>query len=166
MSQLSLILLSALLGCFVAGGAAGVLPSVNARITVVQDIHAFVAQHPGLKLQPMEKHLVEGKARDAGSQTLRYNLGARMQGDSLVAQGADTFSYPQPQDVSMQLTYPENGAGAIVTYVQLLCTQDSDDGTAYVVAGGIGQRYISIVLEASSTRNFSYQAQYYGQKDN
>ncbi|KAH8323795.1 hypothetical protein KR067_001027 [Drosophila pandora] len=157
MSQLSLILL----GCLVASGAASVLPST--RILVVKDIKEFAVQHPGVHLQAMEKEVVPSKAREAGSLTVRYNLGARIGGDRLVAQGADTFNYSQLQDVSLQLTYPESGTGAIVSYVQILCTQDDSDGSAYVIAGGIGQRLISIVLEAKNTRNFSYHVEYYGQ---
>ncbi|KAH8362453.1 hypothetical protein KR200_011218 [Drosophila serrata] len=165
MSKLSLILFTAaaLLGCFVAQGSAGTLPVDSSarqhQIKVVKDIRAFVAQHPGVQLQRMEKQT------RVGSQVVRYNMGARIPGDQLVAQGADHFEYPRSQDVSMQLTYPEEGTGAIVSYVELVCTQDSNDGSAYVVAGGIGQRFISIVVEASNTRNFSYQAQYYGVRD-
>ncbi|KAH8250660.1 hypothetical protein KR038_010757 [Drosophila bunnanda] len=165
MSKLSLILLAgaALLGCLVAQGAAGTLPVDSGarqhQIKVVRDIRAFAAQHPGVQLHRMEKQT------RVGSQVVRYNMGARISGDQLVAQGADTFEYPRSQDVSMQLTYPEEGTGAIVSYVEFVCTQDSNDGSAYVVAGGIGQRFISIVLEASNTRNFSYQAQYYGLKN-
>ncbi|XP_016986638.1 uncharacterized protein LOC108049819 [Drosophila rhopaloa] len=162
MSKFSLILLTALLGCLVSGGAAGKIRVDSSEIRVVKDIHVFASQHPGLRIQALEKEIVPGKAR-AGSQTVRYNLGARIPSDRLVAQTADAFEYPQAQDVSLQLTYPEQGAGAIVSYVELLCTQDSSEGTAYVVAGGIGLRFISIVLEASNTRNFSYQVQYYGQ---
>ncbi|XP_043659805.1 uncharacterized protein LOC122624362 [Drosophila teissieri] len=161
MSKLSLFLLAALLGCLVSGGAAGKIRVDSAGIRVVHDIHAFAAQFPGLQVQPMEKEIVPGKAR-VGSQTVRYNLGARIPGDALVAQTADTYEYQRAQDVSVQLTYPESGTGAAVSYVELLCTQDSSEGTAYVLAGGIGQRFISIVLEAQNTKYFSYQASYYG----
>ncbi|KAH8367828.1 hypothetical protein KR084_003291 [Drosophila pseudotakahashii] len=188
MSKYSLILLSALLGCLVSGGSAGALRVDSNEIRVVRDIHVFAAQHPGLRIQPMDKHIVPGKAR-VGSLTVRYNLGARisseshtkhtlchnhrlltfssgiLSGDTLVFQTADTFEFPRNQDVSVQLRYPEKeeASGAALSYVELLCTQDDYDGTAYVVAGGIGQRYISIVLEAKNTKNFSYQALYYGQ---
>ncbi|EDV46599.1 uncharacterized protein LOC6550162 [Drosophila erecta] len=161
MSKLSLFLLSALLGCLVSGGAAGKIRVASTGVRVVSDIHEFAAQHPGLQIQQMEKELVPGKAR-AGSLTVRYNMGARIPGDALVAQTADTYEYPRAQDVSLQLTYPEKGKGAAVSYVELVCTQDSNEGTAYVVAGGIGQTLISIVVEAKNTKNFSYQAQYYG----
>ncbi|XP_017041905.1 uncharacterized protein LOC108088569 [Drosophila ficusphila] len=164
MCKFSLILLSVLLGCLVSGGAAGKIRVDSHEIRVVKDINLFVAQHPGLRVQALDKEIVPGKAR-VGDQTVRYNLGARIPSDRLVAQSADTFEYSRSQDVSLQLTYPESGAGSIVSYVELLCTQDNNDGNAYVVAGGIGQRYISIILEASNTKNFSYQAQYYGMSD-
>ncbi|XP_017074215.1 uncharacterized protein LOC108109926 [Drosophila eugracilis] len=162
MSKFSLILLSALLGCLVSGGLAGKIRVDTHEIRVVKDIKIFAAQHPGLEIQPLEKEIVQGKAR-VGSETVRYNLGARIPGDQLVAQGADVYEFPRSQDVSVQVTYPEAGSGAVVSYVELLCTQDTSDGTAYVVAGGIGQRFISIVLEAFNTKNFSYQASFYGQ---
>ncbi|XP_001354364.2 uncharacterized protein [Drosophila pseudoobscura] len=162
--SLSLCLLIALFGCLAAASPARQLPldsSTLREITVVKNVRLFAAQHPGLKIQRLAKQPATARG---GVESVRYTLGARVTSDSLVAQGADVFSYPASQDVSVQLTYPEEGAGAIVTYVELICTQDNSEGNAYVVAGGIGQRFISIILEASQTRNFSYQAQYYGQK--
>lgn len=82
--------------------------------------------------------------------------------DFLVAQTADAFNYEDTKDVTVQLTYPQAGTGSIVTYVLIHCEADSTDGNAYVVAGGIGQRFISIVLESTKTRSFSYNAQFYG----
>ncbi|XP_016967064.1 uncharacterized protein LOC108035825 [Drosophila biarmipes] len=164
MSKYSLVLLSALLGCLVAGGSAGAIGVDRNEVRVVRDIHIFAAQHPGLRIQPLEKQIVPGKAR-AGSLSVRYNLGSRISSDTLVFQTADTFEFPRAQDISVQLKYPEKDgdSGAALSYVELVCTQDDYDGTAYVVAGGIGQRFISIVLEAKNTKNFSYQALYYGQ---
>lgn len=72
MSQLSLVLLVAL--GLVASGAA------TTRILVVKDIKEFVVKNPGVHLQPMEKQVVPAKAREAGSLTVRYNLGARLGG--------------------------------------------------------------------------------------
>ncbi|XP_068157722.1 uncharacterized protein [Drosophila tropicalis] len=167
MCKLSLLLLLAVFGCLlVSGSQAGRLGSRDAStnevslrdITVVKDVRAFAAKHPGLKMQRLTKH---PEARSS-TQSVRYSLGARISGDRLVAQGADVFTYPSVKDVSLQLTYPESGTGAVVTYVELICSQDNTEGNAYVVAGGIGQRFISIVLEANQTKNFSYQAQYYG----
>ncbi|XP_023176406.1 uncharacterized protein LOC111603160 [Drosophila hydei] len=160
MCKLSLCLLLAVFGCLVADSLAGVVrgADVHRDIIVVKNVRDFVAQHPGLKMQ----RLVKQPAGRANEQSVRYTLGARISGDRLVAQGADVFHYQARKDVSLQITYPESGAGSIVTFVELICTQDNNEGNAYVVAGGIGQRFISIVLEAKQTENFAYQAQYFG----
>ncbi|XP_064538389.1 uncharacterized protein LOC135428366 [Drosophila montana] len=160
MCKLSLCLLVAIFGCLVAQSLAGVArdADIHREIVVVKNVRDFAAQHPGLKMQRLEKQ----PAVRASGQSVRYTLGARVSGDRLVAQGADVYSYPARKDVSLQLTYPESGAGSIVTFVELICTQDNSEGNAYVVAGGIGQRFISIVVEAKQTENFAYQAQYFG----
>ncbi|EDV99594.1 uncharacterized protein LOC6564732 [Drosophila grimshawi] len=160
MCKLSLCLLVAIFGCLVADSLAGVARNgdVQRQIVVVKNVRDFAAEHPGLKLQRLQKQ----PAGRMSGQSVRYTLGARVSGDRLVAQGADVFSYPAQKDVSVQLTYPESGAGSIVTFVELICTQDNSEGNAYVVAGGIGQRFISIVVEAKQTNSFGYQAQYFG----
>ncbi|KAH8386385.1 hypothetical protein KR093_000176 [Drosophila rubida] len=161
MCKLSLCLLVAIFGCLVASSLAGVNRDsyVHRDIVTVNDVRDFVAKHPGLKLQRLERQPVA--ARSAG-QSVRYTLGARVSDDRLVAQTADVFNYAASNDVSLQVTYPENGTGAIVTFVEIICTQDNNDGNAYVVAGGIGQRFISILIEAKQTNTFAYQALYYG----
>lgn len=98
----------------------------------------------------------------------------------MVAQYADTIYYPTLQDVSIQVThpkpikgtsssdaytqvtYPETGSGSVITFVDIHCLQDNADGNAYVVAGGVGERFISIVLEATQTKRFSYNIHYFG----
>ncbi|XP_011177159.1 uncharacterized protein LOC105208808 [Zeugodacus cucurbitae] len=128
------------------------------QITVVKDINEFKKNHPGLALVALKKE--NSKAR-SGS-TVEYKLGGRVQGDSLVAQIADAFVYEEPKDVTVQLTYPQSGTGSIVTYVEISCEADSSAGNAYVIAGGIGQRFISIVLESTQTETFFYSAQFFG----
>ncbi|KAH8295879.1 hypothetical protein KR044_001282 [Drosophila immigrans] len=161
MCKLSLCLLVAIFGCLVAVGSAGVNRDsyVHRDIVVVDDVRDFAAKHPGLQMQRLERQ--PAKARAAGD-SVRYTLGSRISGDRLVAQTADVFNYGSRNDVSLQVTYPEAGTGAIVTYVEIVCTQDNNEGNAYVIAGGIGQRFISILIEAKQTNSFAYQALYYG----
>lgn len=164
---------------------------VDRDIVVVKDVRDFAAKHPGLKLQRMDKQTSLGRSASVSvrytlgsrisgkrfrlalaivflrpevcnAQWTNQIFSMRLSGDRLVAQNADVYSYPARNDVSLQLTYPETGAGAIVTFVEIICTQDNSDGIAYVVAGGIGQRFISVVIEAQQTENFAYQAQYFG----
>ena len=80
----------------------------------------------------------------------------------MAAQFADTIYYPAKKDVSIQVTYPESGTGKVVTSVDINCLQDNHDGNAYIVAGGIGQRFISIVMEAPQTERFTYNIHIYG----
>ncbi|XP_060662494.1 uncharacterized protein LOC132795654 [Drosophila nasuta] len=162
MCKLSLCLLVAIFGCLIAGSLAGVNRDsyVHRDIIVVKDVRDFAAKHPGLKLQRMDRQPVS--ARAAAAQSVRYTLGARITDDRLVAQNADVFNYASSNDVSLQVTYPETGTGAIVTYVEIVCTQDNNEGNAFVIAGGIGQRFISILIEAKQTNSFAYQALYYG----
>ncbi|XP_023298896.2 uncharacterized protein LOC111681371 [Lucilia cuprina] len=128
------------------------------NIQLVQDIKAFIKQHPQLQLIRLNKKMPENHR----SQSVKYTLGNRVSGDRMVGQYADTFFYPAKKDVSTQVTYPETGTGSVVTSVDINCLQDNTDGNAYVVAGGIGQRFISIVLEATQTERFSYNVHIYG----
>lgn len=84
--------------------------------------------------------------------------------DRLVAEEEQQFKYPNLHDVSVQMTYPEKGGqGALITFVEILAEQSSDIGNAYVVSGGIGQRFISMVVEAKQTQFFEFDAKVYGQ---
>lgn len=57
-------------------------------------------------------------------------------------------------DSSIELTL-------ISIYFSLLI-QSTNIGRAYVVSGGIGQRRVSLVIEAQSTLYFSYRASIFG----
>ncbi|KAM7350004.1 uncharacterized protein ACRADG_008702 [Cochliomyia hominivorax] len=128
------------------------------NIELIHDIKEFIKQHPQLKLIRLNKKAPDNHR----SQSVKYTLGNRVSGDRMVGQYADTFFYPAKKDVSTQVTYPETGTGSVVTSVDINCLQDNVEGNAYVVAGGIGQRFISIVLEATQTERFSYNIHVYG----
>uniref|UniRef100_A0A1L8EIX0 Putative secreted protein n=1 Tax=Haematobia irritans TaxID=7368 RepID=A0A1L8EIX0_HAEIR len=126
-------------------------------VKTITDIRAFIAQHPNLHLTRLMK-----KERQNTLQTVKYTLGGRVSGDRLVAQYGDTTFYPAKKDVTTQVTYPATGTGSVVTAVEIHCLQDDNAGNAYVVAGGLGQRFISIVLEATQTERFTYNIHVYG----
>ncbi|KXJ78385.1 hypothetical protein RP20_CCG004765 [Aedes albopictus] len=142
---------------------------IEAKIEIVQDIAAFKAAHPELDVVPLE---VSGSAR----QQIVYTLGNRLSGsysrkcnilifnvgDRLVATSQDGASWATLQDVTLNLRYPQAGTGAVVSYVQVVVNQSSNQGRGYVVSGGVGQRYIQLVIEAYSTSYFQYNAQIYG----
>ncbi|XP_055298548.1 uncharacterized protein LOC129566533 [Sitodiplosis mosellana] len=93
---------------------------------------------------------------------LHYAIGARRSSDRLVASGGQNQSWPQPHNVQIQLTYPSQGYGALVTYVAIVVNQTSSLGQAYVVKGGINQHQITIVVEAYNTNVFNVFAYVYG----
>ncbi|XP_001664091.2 uncharacterized protein LOC5578882 [Aedes aegypti] len=128
---------------------------IDAKIEVVQDIAAFKAAHPELDVVPLEV------ARSTRQQIV-YTLGNRLSGDRLVGTSQDGTSWSSLQDVTLNLRYPQAGSGAVVSYVQVVVNQSSNQGRGYVVSGGIGQRYIQLVIEAYSTSYFQYNAQIYG----
>lgn len=47
-------------------------------------------------------------------------------GDTLVGTSGENNSWSQPRDVVFKLSYPANGTGAIVTYVQIDVNQVSE----------------------------------------
>lgn len=47
-------------------------------------------------------------------------------------------------------------------YILIFFIQSSNMGQARIVGGGIGQRQISIIIEARSTLYFNYRAAIYG----
>ncbi|XP_055601393.1 uncharacterized protein LOC129750164 [Uranotaenia lowii] len=102
------------------------------------------------------------KATKTVGTQLVYTVGKRQVGDRLVATTADSKTYSTLQDVTLNLAYPQSGLGAIVTFAQVVVNQSSNIGKGYVVAGGIGQRFIHLVIEAHSTQYFTYNAQIYG----
>ncbi|KXJ84397.1 hypothetical protein RP20_CCG009866 [Aedes albopictus] len=128
---------------------------IEAKIEIVQDIAAFKAAHPELDVVPLEV------ARN-NRQQIVYTLGNRLSGDRLVATSQDGASWATLQDVTLNLRYPQAGTGAVVSYVQVVVNQSSNQGRGYVVSGGVGQRYIQLVIEAYSTSYFQYNAQIYG----
>ncbi|XP_053681535.1 uncharacterized protein LOC128732315 [Sabethes cyaneus] len=128
---------------------------IEARIEIVKDIAAFQAAHPELELVPME---VSRSPR----QQIVYTVGGRVAGDRLVGTSQDSQSWGTSQDVTLTLSYPQSGTGAVVSYVQVVVNQSSSLGYGFVVAGGIGQRYIQMVIVAYNTIFFNYVAQIYG----
>lgn len=83
-------------------------------------------------------------------------------GDRLVANLSERNQWSQPQDVTFTLTYPKTGLGAVITYVQIDVNQSTNVGRGFVVAGGLGQRNIKVVIEAKGTTYFEQHSQIFG----
>lgn len=131
--------------------------STAVRIDLIDDIEAFRAANANIKVTPLEQI----KSNDVRQQII-YAQGQRIAGDSLVSTNSESKQWPRLQDVTMNLSYPASGVGAVITYVQVIVNQSSNSGKGYVIAGGIGQRFIHLVIEAHSTSYFSYNSQIYG----
>lgn len=129
--------------------------AIEAQVEIVQNIGAFKAANPDVELVPLDI------ARSTRQQIV-YSVGNRISGDRLVATDSNGQSWSSLQDVALTLNYPRSGTGAVVTYVQVVVNQSSNQGRGYITAGGIGQRRITLVIEAYSTNYFNYNAQIYG----
>lgn len=84
-------------------------------------------------------------------------------GDRLVSKLSGRKSWSQPQDIVFTIIYPTSGVGAVITYVQIDVNDQSNDlGRGVIVAGGVGQRNIQLVVEAKSTMFFEHRAAIFG----
>uniref|UniRef100_A0A7G3AZV4 Putative transcription activator mbf2 n=1 Tax=Lutzomyia longipalpis TaxID=7200 RepID=A0A7G3AZV4_LUTLO len=130
---------------------------VSAKIRIVDSISDFKLANPDVQLMKLDSQSVRA------GKTIHYSLGGRVAGDRLVGTSRGSHSWAFPQNIQLSLNYPTNGgSGAVVTYVSIHVNQTSNQGRGYVLNGGIGQRFISIIIEANNTLNFSYNAEIYG----
>jgi len=95
--------------------------------------------------------------------SMKYYIGRRVRGDHLVAFSAKNHSWPRFQDVKTNLSYPTSrGHGKILTHIEIHVNQTSNLGQAYIVRGGIHQRFVTIIVEAYKTLYFNFTATFYG----
>lgn len=134
------------------------LAPIEARIEIVPDIATFKTTNPGIELIPLE-------ITKNTHQQLVYTVGTRVDGDRLVASDSENLSWSTVHGVIMNVRYPQSSSGtpaAVVSYVEVVVDQSSDEGRAYVIEGGVGQRNIAFVVEAHSTTYFNFKAEVYG----
>ncbi|XP_055919891.1 uncharacterized protein LOC129951668 [Eupeodes corollae] len=128
-------------------------------VTIVDDVSKFKDLPAGAKLIPLSQ---SRSTRDA----ILYTLGERKKGDAIVSQASDSLTFKTPQRVVMNFKYPSEGeVTAIITFVQILIEQSNSEGRAYVVSGGIGQRSIEMIVEASNTTLLKFTSTIYGIED-
>lgn len=130
--------------------------AVDTTVLLVDDIDTYQKQHPQEVLIEIPLDPIQPRVG------IRYTVGNRNGIDRLVAQKTDYAYYAGPTDVVLTLTYPASGQGAVVTFVQIDVNQSTNIGRAYISAGGIGQRFIRIVVEARATTYFQYKTQIFG----
>ncbi|XP_055309445.1 uncharacterized protein LOC129573178 [Sitodiplosis mosellana] len=126
----------------------------------VQNLTDFLAANPGIQLEQLDKEV----SYDGPSSRIQltHRLGNRINGDRLLATDSASQQWAQPQDVRLNLNYPKSGYAEIITYLEVITEQSTNLGNAYVVSGGIGQRRISVVIEAKRTLYWQYRASIFG----
>jgi Transcription activator MBF2 len=70
--------------------------------------------------------------------------------------------WAKPQNVTVTLQYPSSGYGATLTYLYVTVNQTSALGRAYVISGGIGQRFVQLAVESDFTYTMDYSVFFYG----
>lgn len=136
--------------------------AARTEVKAVEDIQSYLLSYPNAK--PLEFSFgINQRSLNARYNQNWYTLGSRVNGDRLIATDSGSAAYPSKQNLELKIWYPTAGVGAVVSYVQVLITQDNGTaGRGYVVAGGIGQRYIQIVVEAWNTAYIRYDYSFYG----
>lgn len=83
-------------------------------------------------------------------------------GDRLLGSDSQVQQWTTAQNVTQTISYPKTGVGSIISYIEVVVEQSSNLGRGYVTSGGIGQRQISITIEANKTTIFRETTQLYG----
>lgn len=131
--------------------------TAEVKVEVVKSIQEYLQANPNVTITEMKID------RQARLNQNWYTLGGRQSGDRLLAIDNGWAQYPSKQNLELTIWYPTSGVGAILTYIQILLTQDNGTyGRGYVVSGGIGQRYVRIVVEAWNTAYIRYDYSLYG----
>ncbi|KFB36768.1 AGAP000570-PA-like protein [Anopheles sinensis] len=128
-------------------------------IETVPDIDAFIRANPELtvvQLPATKAEVAEGR------QQIVYTLGYHTANERLIGLSSDNKEWSTPQNVKLDLQYPTAGVGDVVSYVEVVVNQSTSNGSGYLVSGGVGQRYVRLVIEAYGTTYFYYQAAIYG----
>lgn len=93
----------------------------------------------------------------------QYSFGYRVRGDNSLANSTTNWvNYSRPQNVSVRYSYPAWGRGKNITHIQVIVSQSSNNGSAYITRGGIGQTFAEVLVEARNTTYYSAQVRFYG----
>ncbi|CAD7090553.1 unnamed protein product [Hermetia illucens] len=94
--------------------------------------------------------------------TCYYTFGSRVPGDYIVGHADTRRSVIFPQDITVDVFYPESGCGKMISYVEIKTRQSLRSGDAYIAGGGIGQRFITVRVVARLTFFIDLVAAIYG----
>lgn len=94
-----------------------------------------------------------------------YIGGQRITGDSFKSETSDKYDFPDTRDFHLELKFPRQSE-FYITHVSCLVEQSSSIGRAYIVDGGIGYNYMTLIFEAKRTTYFYYRIYIFGRKFN
>lgn len=101
--------------------------AARTEVKPVEDIQSYLLSYPNAT--PLEFSFgVNQRSLNARYNQNWYSLGSRVNGDRLIASDSGSAVYPAKQNLELTIWYPTAGVGAILSYVQVLVTQDN--GTA------------------------------------
>ncbi|XP_055299461.1 uncharacterized protein LOC129567028 [Sitodiplosis mosellana] len=93
-----------------------------------------------------------------------YKFGERGEDDGLLGLSFEVNYFDGLRDLEFIVGYPNTGPGKfIVTYVEVYVFQESNDGSAEISKGGIGEQGVEIKISANQIDDFLYyEAAFYG----
>ncbi|XP_055298541.1 uncharacterized protein LOC129566526 [Sitodiplosis mosellana] len=133
---------------------------LNVKVTI-QNLTTFLNENSEIKeLFPLVKEQVSHDPTSLSK--LTYSAGERVDGDQLVATVSESYSWNTSGDRRLVITYPRAGAGALITYIQIVVEQSTPHGKAAITKGGLGLRYIEFYIDAYQTNYMNYTVEIYG----
>jgi Transcription activator MBF2 len=72
----------------------------------------------------------------------------------------DSYKFDDTRDFHLELKFPQQNF--YITHISCLVEQASSIGKAYIIDGGIGKDYMTLVFEAKRTTYFYYRIYVFG----
>ncbi|XP_030372278.1 uncharacterized protein LOC115622474 [Scaptodrosophila lebanonensis] len=138
--------------------------SISPNVKVIEKangngIEEFDVNHPeAVLLKPLVREL-PGKSFE-----LKYELGARKAGDSVVFhETSPKVVFHMPSNPQVQMVCPSPDIDE-VTFLRITTYQNSRKGDAYVSNGGIGRKHILFTVNAYGTKNWQWEIEIYARR--
>lgn len=90
-----------------------------------------------------------------------YIGGKRVRGDELQIHTNDGIKYDDDRDILYEVRFPQQDK-FYITHVSCLVEQSSSIGRAYIVDGGIGKNFMTLIIEGRRTRYLYYRIYLFG----
>lgn len=116
--KMSRTILVALLSVALLGAirCASVGEQLSAEVRVVEDTAEYFEQHPELESVQLFDKVEE-------NEKIRYTFGKRVSGDAPVGFKSGQQTYARPQHTRVNFTYPIQGQGAVISFIDIAVEQ-------------------------------------------